>query len=94
MARVYKGKYYANDFLEDSLESGLSFIWRSVLEARRVISARSNWKIGTRKETKIINHPGLNSMDNPYITTVSLVNKSKYAIVILYKHHGMGSRSY
>lgn len=26
MARVYKGKYYANDFLEDSLESGLSFI--------------------------------------------------------------------
>lgn len=42
MARLYKAKYYAdNDFMEANLGSNPSFIWRSILEARRVIAAGS-----------------------------------------------------
>lgn len=67
---MYKEKYYANsDFMSASLGSSPSFIWRSVLEARRFISAGSCWRIGTGTKIKIADQPWLNDRDNPYIST-------------------------
>lgn len=51
--------------------SSPSFIWRSIIEAKRVISSGSNWRIGTGKEIKIIGQPWLNNLENPYISTNS-----------------------
>ncbi|KAL8116144.1 hypothetical protein AgCh_022590 [Apium graveolens] len=48
VARVYKAKYYADtEFMEDKLGSSPNFIWRSVLEAKRVISTGASWRIAT-----------------------------------------------
>lgn len=64
-------KYYADrDFMEAKLGSGPSFIWRSILEARRIISAGSCWRIGNGTKIQILGQPWLNN-NNPYITTVS-----------------------
>lgn len=72
MARLYKAKYYADtDFMEAKMGGHPSFIWGSILEARQVISAGLNWRIGNGKDIKILNQPWLNSMDNPYFLTNS-----------------------
>lgn len=76
---MYKAKYYADmDFMEVKLGSNPSFIWRSVLKARRVICACSNWRIGNGKDIQILNQPWLNSTENPYVTTIAptLINQN------------------
>lgn len=43
VARLYKAKYYADtEFMEARLGSSPSFIWRSILEAKKVISTGSS----------------------------------------------------
>ncbi|KAL8148975.1 hypothetical protein AgCh_006108 [Apium graveolens] len=54
-----------------SIGSSPSFIWRSIIEARKVISEGSYWRIGTGKEIMIIDQPWLNNVENPYIATNS-----------------------
>lgn len=79
VARLYKAKYYANfEFMEAGLGSSPSFIWRSILEAKKVISAGSSWRIGTGQEINIIDQPWLNYLENPFITTISpsLINQN------------------
>lgn len=72
VARVYKAKYYANtEFMEAKLGSSPSFIWRSIMEARRVISSGSSWRIGRGNDIKIIGQPWLNNEENSYITMTS-----------------------
>ncbi|XP_074377871.1 putative mitochondrial protein AtMg00310 [Apium graveolens] len=72
VARVYKAKYYADsDFMSDKLGSSPSFIWRSILEARKVISAGSSWRIGMGNKIRILDQPWLNDMSSPYISTIS-----------------------
>ncbi|XP_074374335.1 uncharacterized protein LOC141714732 [Apium graveolens] len=83
VARVYKAKYYANtSFMEAKLGSSPSFIWRSIAEARRVISAGSNWRIGTGKEITILGQPWLNNVENPFTSTVSpaLTNQTVFSL--------------
>lgn len=78
VAKIYKAKYYADTtFIQAKLGGSPSFIWRSVMEARQVISAGSMWRIGTGKDIDILNQPWLNDMDNPYVTTNSpaLINQ-------------------
>lgn len=72
VAHVYKAKYYADkSFLKASLGNSPSFIWRSVLEARKLICATSSWSIGNGNDITILNQPWLNDNLNPYISTVS-----------------------
>lgn len=74
VARVYKAKYYHNkEFMEASLGSSPSFIWRSILEARKVISDGAIWRVGNGKDIQILNQPWLNNKENPYVTTTSPV---------------------
>lgn len=78
MARVYKARYYPDkDFLEATLGSSPNFIWRSIFEARKVISDGAAWRIGNGKDIHILNQPWLNCKVNPYVTTISpaLVNQ-------------------
>ncbi|KAL8157352.1 hypothetical protein AgCh_002160 [Apium graveolens] len=72
VTRVYKVCYYADkNFLEASLGNSPSFIWRSVMEARNVITAGSSWRIGTGESISILQQPWLASVDNQYIITES-----------------------
>ncbi|XP_074373436.1 uncharacterized protein LOC141713760 [Apium graveolens] len=72
VARVYKARYYANEeFINTKLGYSPSFIWRSILEAKRVIAAGSCWRIGNGKDINIRLQPWLGNADNPYITTES-----------------------
>lgn len=78
VTRIYKARYYADkNFLEASLGNSPSFIWRSVLEARKVISAGSNWRIGNGEDISILHQPWLSSEENYYISTdsPSIVNQ-------------------
>lgn len=83
VARLYKAKNYADiEFMDAKLGSSPSFIWRSIAEARRVISSGSNWRIATGKEIKIIGQPWLNNLESPYISTVSpsLTNQMVFSL--------------
>lgn len=72
VARLYKARYFAeSDFLNSRLGSNPSFIWRSISEAKKVISACSCWRIGTGTEVDILRQPWLNATENPYITKIS-----------------------
>lgn len=71
VARLYKAKYYADsDFMGAKLGGSPSFIWRSILEARNVISAGACWRIGNGNSIQIMGQPWLNA-DNSYVTTIS-----------------------
>ncbi|KAL8119408.1 hypothetical protein AgCh_016796 [Apium graveolens] len=79
VAQVYKAKYYPDrDFMEAKIESSPSFIWRSICEARKVISVGSSWRIGNGVDIQVLNQPWLNDRDNPYVVTDSpaLVNQN------------------
>ncbi|XP_074336082.1 putative mitochondrial protein AtMg00310 [Apium graveolens] len=70
VARVYKARYYTDKYFMDAdLGSSPSFVWRSVLEAKRVISSGSCWRIGNGKEVSVLQQPWLQDTDNPYIIT-------------------------
>lgn len=95
VTRVYKARYYVDkNFLEVGLGNSPSFIWRSVLEARKVISAGSNWRIGNGKDISILHQPWLSSEENHYISTDSFDSESKSGLIISYWYQGMGSRCY
>lgn len=55
VARIYKAKYYADkDFMQATLGGSPSFIWRSILEAMRVILAGACWRIGKSTNIQIM----------------------------------------
>lgn len=86
MARIYKAKYYADkDFMEANLGCSPRFIWRSILEARRVISAGTCWRIGSGTKIKILGQPWLNN-DNPYITTMSPSLENQMVSSLFFEH--------
>lgn len=58
--RVYKAHHYPNyTFLEAQLGHNPSFIWQSLLTARKVIIAGSRWKIGDDKRIGVTTHKWL-----------------------------------
>lgn len=73
VARVYRAKYYAQgEFLGAKLGGSPSFIWRSIFEAKQVISSGACWRIGSGKYVQISNQPWLQDSHNSYISTESL----------------------
>ncbi|XP_074377017.1 putative mitochondrial protein AtMg00310 [Apium graveolens] len=56
VTRIYKARYYVDkNFLEASIGNSPSFIWRSIVEAKEVISDGSSWRIGTGEAISILN---------------------------------------
>ncbi|KAL8147598.1 hypothetical protein AgCh_005064 [Apium graveolens] len=71
-AQIYKVIYFKDtSFLEASLGSSPSFIWRSLLEAKNVILTGSSWRVGTGNDIDIIGQPWLGNKENAFVTTVS-----------------------
>ena len=71
-AQIYKARYFKDtSFLEASLGSSPSFIWRSLLEAKNVILTGSSWRVGTGNDINIIGQPWLGNKENAFVTTVS-----------------------
>lgn len=72
VSRVYKAKYFKDgNFLDAQLGASPSFTWRSVWEAKEVVSAGVCWKIGSGENINITGQPWLANVDNSYISTVS-----------------------
>lgn len=71
VSRVYKAKYFRNEnFLDAQLGASPGFTWRSIWEAREVVSSGVCWKISSGEHISITGQPWLAKTDNAYITTV------------------------
>lgn len=70
VAQIYKARYFPNSsFLEASLGNNPSFIWRSVWEAKAVITAGARWKVGMGNKINIVGQPWLPDDQHPYVTS-------------------------
>ncbi|XP_074346913.1 uncharacterized protein LOC141685724 [Apium graveolens] len=70
VSRIYKARYFAEcNFLEARIGNNPSFIWRSIWEAKHVISAGMRWKIGSGNSVNIVGQPWLLDDGNPFITS-------------------------
>lgn len=70
VSKLYKAKYYAtSDVLHAQLGHKPSFIWRSILEAKQLISDGIRWRVGDGSLIYILNQPWLLGDANPYITS-------------------------
>ncbi|KAL8090281.1 hypothetical protein AgCh_039666 [Apium graveolens] len=70
VSRVYKARYFREgNFLVAKLGANPSFTWRSVWEAREVVSAGACWQIRSGGDVNIIGQPWLANTGNPYIST-------------------------
>ena len=84
VSRIYKARYFPNcSFMEASTGSNSSFVWRSVWEAKQVISAGMRWKIGSGNLVNIVGQPWLLDDNNPCITSNAegLINHKVSAIM-------------
>ncbi|OMO64558.1 hypothetical protein CCACVL1_21676 [Corchorus capsularis] len=53
--RVFKAKYFPHcSFMEASLSSNPSYVWRSILAGRRVLKGGCRWRIGDGSSVRII----------------------------------------
>lgn len=83
VGRIYKAKYFADtSFMEAKLGGNPSFIWRSIVEAKRFIAAGSVWRIGNGKDVQILDQPWLNNEVDPFVETRSpaLINQNVHAL--------------
>lgn len=70
VSRVFKAKYFPDsDFMEAKIGNNPSSVWRSIWEAKHVISAGMRWKIGSGNSVNIIGQPWLFDDNNPFITS-------------------------
>ncbi|KAH9728256.1 putative reverse transcriptase/RNA-dependent DNA polymerase [Citrus sinensis] len=71
VACLFKARYYLKTgFLEASLGSNPSYVWRSILAAQKAISQGSRIRIGGGREIAISQAPWLPDQDNGFITSL------------------------
>lgn len=92
VTRMYKAKYYDSDIFHAQLSHNLSFIWRSLLEAKQLLKDGIRWRVGDRSSISILNHPCLTLNDNPYIMSMlePLQGKVVHRCYALIKRNGIG----
>lgn len=70
VTKVFKARYFSDkSFLEAVVGNNPSFVWRSIWEAKQVISADMRWKIGSGNSVNILGQPWLLDANNPFITS-------------------------
>lgn len=70
VSKLYKAKYYAKvDFLQSTLGQNPSFIWRSIFEAKQILTEGIRWRIGNGEKINILRQPWLLNDDHPFITS-------------------------
>jgi hypothetical protein len=53
VANIFKYKYYLSSFLDSSLGSRVSFVWRSLFQAKRLLHLRVLWRVGNGSSIRI-----------------------------------------
>lgn len=72
VSRVYKAKYFSiSEVLNAELSHNPSFIWRSLLEAKQLLSEGVRWRVGDGTKISMLGQPWLLTDDNPCITSDS-----------------------
>lgn len=72
VSRVFKARYYPNgSFLSAKLGSNPSYIWRSVLESKNLVTQGIACRVGSGQEIEILNTPWLPTSSDPYVHTLS-----------------------
>lgn len=72
VSRVFKAKYYSEgSFLTTALVNNLSYVWRSIWEAKDVVKSGIRWMVATGDRIDICGQPWLADEQNPYITSQS-----------------------
>ncbi|XP_074328042.1 uncharacterized protein LOC141665954 [Apium graveolens] len=72
VAEIMKARYYAkSDFLNATLGSNPSFMWRSIMESQEVIKRGCRRKIGDGKDTNLWTSPWLPCLENGFLTSTA-----------------------
>lgn len=85
VSRIFKARYYpSGSFLNATVGSSPSYIWRSVLEAQSLIKAGISCRVGSGKEVDILNTPWLPSISDPYVHSSSeaLINQKVISLMV------------
>uniref|UniRef100_A0A803PGZ2 RNase H type-1 domain-containing protein n=1 Tax=Cannabis sativa TaxID=3483 RepID=A0A803PGZ2_CANSA len=70
VSKLYKARYYPRgSFITAELGNNPSFIWRSILEAKYLITKGGRPLIGSGENVSIMNDPWLPDEDNPHVTS-------------------------
>lgn len=71
VSRIFEARYYPKeDFINASLGSNPSFVWRSIWESKDLLNMGIRWCVGNGKSINILQQPWLTDVQNPYnITT-------------------------
>lgn len=58
--RIFKARYFPNcSFLDAEVGNNLSFIWRSIIEAKDLTKSGMRWKVGSGQSIDIVGQPWL-----------------------------------
>lgn len=69
-SKVFKARYYSKSlFMEAELGAIPSYVWRSVIVAKEMITMGICKTVGSGANTKILGEPWLPDVDNPYMTS-------------------------
>lgn len=70
--KVYKARYFADgNFLESSLGTSPSFIWRSIWESKDLVKSGVRWLVGPGESISIKGQPWLADETNPCVMSES-----------------------
>uniref|UniRef100_A0A803NFH1 Reverse transcriptase domain-containing protein n=1 Tax=Cannabis sativa TaxID=3483 RepID=A0A803NFH1_CANSA len=68
VARIFKARYYPNgSFLTASLGSNPSYVWRSILEAQKLVVSGVRWTVGNGRNIRVLGEPWLPDNVNPMV---------------------------
>uniref|UniRef100_A0A803P384 Uncharacterized protein n=1 Tax=Cannabis sativa TaxID=3483 RepID=A0A803P384_CANSA len=68
MSRVFKARYYPIDtFTSTTLGSNPSYVWRSILEAQKLVANGVRWNVGNGNSISVLGEAWLPDETNPRI---------------------------
>ncbi|XP_019199054.1 PREDICTED: uncharacterized protein LOC109192802 [Ipomoea nil] len=70
VARVFKARYYStSSFYEATIGGNPSYAWRSILAGQALLKAGCRRRIGNGRSTRVVNHPWLPDVVDPYVVS-------------------------
>ncbi|XP_019183947.1 PREDICTED: uncharacterized protein LOC109178852 [Ipomoea nil] len=70
VARVFKARYYpTSSFYEATIGGNPSYAWRSIFAGQALLKSGCRRRIGNRRSTRVLHHPWLPNVIDPYVTS-------------------------
>lgn len=70
VSKLFKARYFPKvSFFDAEVGNNLSFVWRSILEAKDFIKSEMRWKVGSGQTIDIVGQPWLMDGHDPFITS-------------------------